>query len=843
MKVLHVDDDRDILWLAKLYLEKEDDRLEIETAESAEEALKRLNQKDFDLVISDYAMPKINGLEFLQKLRERSDIPFILFTGKGREEVAMKALNLGADRYLRKSHDVETQYKMLAEDVVQLVHLHQAEEDLKRSQERLELALKGARAGLWDWFLDTGKCVYNEQYAKMLGYSLDELQPSTKERWRNLCHPDDAEKSDRIFHEHLAGERDTYECELRMKHKNGQWIWVRDRGQVVEWDDEGNPIRVSGTHVDITDKKKAENALRRKTEEQDLLLNSSPTQIWYLKDINTYGAVNEAHARFVGVPKEQLEYSKLDDFLSDKEAEICKIGNRRVFQTGKQIHTEEWLRNSKDEKRLIAITKTPKLDSDGKVKYVVCSGHDITERKRARDNLRRSKEKYRTIVSSMQDSIFVYDDNNVHVDYYVSDKSQLVAPPDEFMGKAIDDILPIEVAKEYIECMNRVRETGEVETFDYPLRIDSEVRWFSSRISEHENGEDIICVVREITERKNAENKLRFQSHILNSIDDIVITVDLSGKITYVNKAFANLVGISPNELVGKPVEIFADRTEMRGTEQDILETALSQGRWEGEVVNYDDEGKERLLRSRIQLLHDDVGNPLGLVAISTEVPEHQQERKRRQLLHQLLSHEVANKSQIIQSSLELLESSNLDNKQQILLNKANQAVEEGGRVIDMIRELRDMKTEELQAISINSLIKDVTKRKQALAQEKQITIETQFPKNNLKAKGGLLLEPLLSNLVENAIEHSDGSIIRVSCERCNPMIKLSVEDDGIGIPKETRNQIENQMLSQRIKNNNGLGLSLVKEIVELYEGSIEIKYSELGGTAVHVYLNCAEDT
>jgi len=843
MKVLHVDDDRDILWLAKEYLEKENQRLKIETTTSAEEGLKLLENGDFDLVISDYAMPEMNGLELLQELREESDIPFILFTGRGREEVAMKALNLGANRYLRKSHDIKTQYKMLAEDVVQLVQLHRAEEDLKRSQERLELALKGARAGLWDWYLKSGRTVYNEQYAEMIGYSLEELQPSSLKAWREITHPDDLEESDMIFQEHISGERDIYECELRMKHRNGNWIWVRDRGQVVEWDDQGNPVRMTGTHVNITNQKKTKQALKRKTEQQDLLLNSSQAQIWYLKDVNTYGAVNEAHARFVGVPKEQLEYTKLDDFLSEKEAQICRIGNRRVFQTGKQIHTEEWLRNSDGERRLIAITKTPKLDEDGNVKYVVCSGHDITKRKRVRENLRRNKEKYRTIVSSMQDSIFVYDDHNVHVDYYVSDKSQLVAPPDEFIGKAIDDVLPRDIANEYIECMNRVRETGEVETFDYPLRIDGKVQWFSSRISEHENGEDIISVVRKITERKNAENRLRFQSHVLNSIDDIVITVDLSGKITYVNKAFRRLVDMSPNELIGKPVEVLTHKTEISGTQQNVLETALSQGKWEGEVVNYEEEGKKHLLRSRIHLLHDDAANPLGLVAISTKVPEHQRERKRRQLLHQLLSHEIANKSQIVQSSLDLLESSNLDNKQQILLNKANQAVKEGGRVIDMIRELQDMKTEELQAVSINSLVKCVTKRKQALAEEKEITIDTQFPKNNLKAKGGLLLEPLLSNLVENAIEHSKGSIIRVSCERCNPIIKLSVEDDGIGIPKETRNQIENQMLSQRIQSKNGLGLSLVKEIAELYEGGIEMEQSDLGGTAVHVYLNCPEDS
>lgn len=104
MKVLFVDDEADILELAKIYLEEEGRRFDIDTAPSAEEALKKSSTDEYDAIVSDCQMPKMDGLEFLRDLRQdrESDIPFIIFTGRGREEVAIEALNLGADMYLQK---------------------------------------------------------------------------------------------------------------------------------------------------------------------------------------------------------------------------------------------------------------------------------------------------------------------------------------------------------------------------------------------------------------------------------------------------------------------------------------------------------------------------------------------------------------------------------------------------------------------------------------------------------------------------------------------------------------------------------------------------------------------
>jgi two-component system cell cycle sensor histidine kinase/response regulator CckA len=143
---------------------------------------------------------------------------------------------------------------------------------------------------------------------------------------------------------------------------------------------------------EITKRKQAEEMLEKKSEEQTLLLDNIQTLIWYLKDAETQGIVNKACADFFGKKKEDLENKNLSDFMSKKEAEICIAGNKEVFEKKVTIHTEEWTKNAKGEKRLIAITKTPKIGENGNVEYVVCSAEDITEHKQADEALLRAEQ-------------------------------------------------------------------------------------------------------------------------------------------------------------------------------------------------------------------------------------------------------------------------------------------------------------------------------------------------------------------------------------------------------------------------------------------------------------------
>ncbi len=142
-----------------------------------------------------------------------------------------------------------------------IIERKQAEESLRDSQLRVELALKGAQMGMWDWYVQTGHTVFNERWAEIIGYSLAELEPVSIQTWVDMCHPDDLQTSNVLLERHFAGKLEFYECEVRMKHKNGSWVWVVDRGQVVEWDTSGRPMRMSGTHLDITARKQAEQEL------------------------------------------------------------------------------------------------------------------------------------------------------------------------------------------------------------------------------------------------------------------------------------------------------------------------------------------------------------------------------------------------------------------------------------------------------------------------------------------------------------------------------------------------------------------------------------------------------
>ncbi len=144
-------------------------------------------------------------------------------------------------------------------------------EKLRESEERLNLAILGTRAGLWDWDLRTGKLICNEEWAHMIGYELHEIEPLTFKSWERFTHPEDLIKAEDILAQYFQGKIDSYECETRLKHKQGHWVWVLDRGMLVERDPNNNPVRMIGTHIDISRQKKSELDLKAQMDENQTL--------------------------------------------------------------------------------------------------------------------------------------------------------------------------------------------------------------------------------------------------------------------------------------------------------------------------------------------------------------------------------------------------------------------------------------------------------------------------------------------------------------------------------------------------------------------------------------------
>ncbi len=137
----------------------------------------------------------------------------------------------------------------------------EAEAALRLSEERYSLALDAANEGLWDWDLPSGNAHFSPRYSTMLGYEPGEF-PATFDYWKTMVHPDDIKASVACIEEGIREKRDFIETEFRIKSKSGEWRWIVSRGKVVERDAEGTPIRMVGTHNDITERKRAEKALR-----------------------------------------------------------------------------------------------------------------------------------------------------------------------------------------------------------------------------------------------------------------------------------------------------------------------------------------------------------------------------------------------------------------------------------------------------------------------------------------------------------------------------------------------------------------------------------------------------
>ena len=177
LHILHVDDDLCLLEVSKQILSDENN-FEIELATSVDEAFKKMEKQTFDAIVSDYEMPIKNGLEFLKELRtQKMGTPFILFTGKGREDVAVKALNLGADSYLNKNGSPETVYRELADTINKTVERKKARMLLAESELKYRTLVEKSIQGILIIQTSPPRVVFaNTPMEKIFGYSPEELK-------------------------------------------------------------------------------------------------------------------------------------------------------------------------------------------------------------------------------------------------------------------------------------------------------------------------------------------------------------------------------------------------------------------------------------------------------------------------------------------------------------------------------------------------------------------------------------------------------------------------------------------------------------------------------------------
>ncbi len=301
---------------------------------------------------------------------------------------------------VRDSHGNPLHIQSIVRDITER---KEAEKKLRESEERWKFALEGAGNGVWDWNISTNKVFFSNQWKSMLGHADDEIGDSLDE-WQKRVHPDDLSETLDKVNKHLEGKSPYYISEHRVLCKDGSYKWIIDRGKVVEWAVDKKPLRIIGTHQDISERKTAEEKLRESEERFRLLFENSQAVMGIIDpESGEILDANPAAATFYGYSLEQLRGMSID--------KINALPPETVYTERQHALREE--RNffvfphrlASGEMRTVEVHSSPVQMKGRQVLFSII--HDITKRKIAEEKLIESEERFSTAFHSSQEAISI----------------------------------------------------------------------------------------------------------------------------------------------------------------------------------------------------------------------------------------------------------------------------------------------------------------------------------------------------------------------------------------------------------------------------------------------------
>ena len=296
-----------------------------------------------------------------------------------------------------KLEELQAENKVLREQ-------KEIEKELLAQKQRLLDIIDGTNIGTWEWNIQTGETFFNERWANIIGYTLDELQPISIESWKKYVHPDDFEASDALLRRHFEGELEFYESECRMKHKDGSWVWVFDRGKVATWDADGSPLWMYGTHQDITGKKKEEQELRiakDRAEESERRLNEAQQLAklgnWELDLINDKLVWSDEIYRIFNCHPQEFEatYEAFLNYIHPDDRELVHDAYMRHISTREPYEIVHRILLPNGNIKYVSERCTSVFDKEGRALVSKGTVADVTERLKAEQQIRLSNKLYR----------------------------------------------------------------------------------------------------------------------------------------------------------------------------------------------------------------------------------------------------------------------------------------------------------------------------------------------------------------------------------------------------------------------------------------------------------------
>ncbi|MFC1563500.1 PAS domain S-box protein [candidate division KSB1 bacterium] len=403
-----------------------------------------------------------------------------------------------------------------------------AEETLRFQEERLELALDATSDGLWDWNVQSGEVYFSPRYYTMLGYEPDEL-PSSYQTWEKLLHPDDKEHAVEKVQEHFESKNESFEVEFRLKTKSGDWKWILGRGKVVERDKDNNPVRMIGTHVDIHERKTAQEALLRSENSYRTLTENIPGLVYrlHLDGSNKMEFFNDMLKSLTGYESAELnkkgEVCNIEPLIVPEDRDNVVDIVKDALEKEMPFEVEYCIYEKGGDRRCLLERGRPIKGDDGKYLYIDGVIIDQTEKKRAQKELQDSETKYRTLVEKSPDVIMRFDRKYRHLFVSHSITEVVELDPDFFIGKTHKEIGFSEKESKFWEnCIENVFKTGLPFETEFEFESNRGQVVFNWRLLPETGGdgkvESVLSFAKDITEQKRADDKIKEQNRFLNNI-------------------------------------------------------------------------------------------------------------------------------------------------------------------------------------------------------------------------------------------------------------------------------------------------------------------------------------
>lgn len=504
---------------------------------------------------------------------------------------------------------------------------------LEEERSRLEMIIWGGRLGTWDWHLPTGKIRFNERWAEILGYKIEEVNFDF-EQWQQLIHPDDRERVVQAIEACIKGDAPFYEIEHRKQTKSGEWKWLIATGKVVERDKKGKALRLIGIHQDITEKKRMEETARLSEERNEAVLSTMREGI-VIQDMS--GAIiscNHSAEEILGLTFEQMiGRTSLDPrwhairedgspFPGEEHPAMVTIRTRQP-----QSNVLMGVHKPSGELSWISINSQLLYHPETQNPYAVFTVfHDITQRKNAEVALESARKRFEGIVDSTDGIVW-------ELDYQTFCFTYVSKQAERLLGYSVEEWYQPDFWEQHIypkdkeqTVANCIACSNKLEPHELEYRFiakDGRTVWLRDIVTvvASDNKPSLLRgIMIDITKHKEMEQLLELLSLVAQRTSNAVIITDPKRRILWVNEAFTKITGYTLKEILGKSPKILQFEETDPATIAYISEKISQQQPVHCEILNRGKNGNVYWLEIEIQPLFDADHELTGFMAVQTDI-------------------------------------------------------------------------------------------------------------------------------------------------------------------------------------------------------------------------------